>query len=372
MIDAVTGLRAEGGRLEAVRRRGRHVADEYQRDPRDLMRLALSESPFGPSPRATAAARAQLDALGHYPDSAAAHLTGALARFYGVATESVVVTSGSDEALLMAGLAFGERRVVCCDRTYGGHEACAVLAGAHAVTTPVDPTDGVDVDAVLAAMAGADLAYVCNPHNPVGRALAPGDVVRLVERSAQTGCVLVLDEAYMEFASPARTTSGVAHLQDGPVLVLRSFSKAYGLAGLRCGYALGAPALIDRLSELRHGVPFGVNRVALAAAEAALADQAHLAGVVARSIAVRDRLRDGLRALELGVGESETNFLFADVGGDAGAVAAHLRDRHGIHVKSCGSLGHPRHLRVGVCRPEDLDLVLGAVADAMACLEVRA
>lgn len=346
-----------------------YVASSYQCDDQalsavsDPMRLSLSENPYGCSLAARRAARAELERLDRYPDSSCLALRTELAAHHGVVEEQVLVGNGIDELLSMVAaewLSAGDIGV-CCELTYFGHAAAILSAGGSVRRAAMGPNGALDAEAIAELMEGAQVAIVCNPHNPFGTALDADAVERLIDASVQTGCLLVLDEAYAEFASTARWGSGLARLDAADVVVLRTFSKAYGLAGLRCGYALARPDLLARMSVVRHVTPFSVNRVALAAALAALRDAAFLDKVVTETCRTRGRIRGALGAAGHRVSDSEANFLLIDTREPATTVADRLLRGHGIHARPCEALGLPHGLRLGMCRPEQEEALVAAL-----------
>lgn len=341
-----------------------HRPDEEQRDPRYGERLALSENPFGCSPAALAAMRAELDGVCRYPDASSTDLRDRLAGHHGFHPDQVIVGNGADEILLMPAPAFAgpEAPSICSASTYLGHAAALRVARSD-VRTSRAGRDGVDVAGFAAAMRGASIAFLCNPHNPSGRALNPEAIAELAAAARETECLLVVDEAYAEFASEAGWGSALPHVGDGHVVVVRTFSKAYGLAGARCGYAIGDSRLIGQMSVARHAVPFSPNRIALAGAAAALEDHRHLHDVVTRTRTMRRRLREQLAGLGFPTSVSETNFLLVDVGGDSKSAAARLRDHHALRTRPCDAFGLPGFVRLGVCNEDRLDAVLAGFGD---------
>lgn len=350
-----------------------YVASSYQCDDQalsgvsDPIRLSLSENPYGCSPLAREAARAELGRLDRYPDSSCLALRAGLAAHHGVAEDEVLVGNGIDELLSMVAAQWlrGDGAGVCCNLTYFGHAAAVLAAGGTLRRAAMGPDGALDPQAIAELMAGARIAVVCNPHNPFGTALDSDGVQWLIDDANRTGCLLVLDEAYAEFASADRWSSGLRRLDEADVVVLRTFSKAYGLAGLRCGYAIARPELLTRLSVARHVTPFSVNRVALAAARAALGDSAFLDEVVAGTRSTRGRIRCALRAAGHEVSNSQANFLLVTTRQPAEMVADRLLREHGVHARPCESLGLPRGLRLGMCRPEHEDGLIAALIDAL-------
>ncbi|MFF2191447.1 pyridoxal phosphate-dependent aminotransferase [Streptomyces sp. NPDC058157] len=330
-----------------------------------MERLALSESPFGASPEALAAARAEVERINHYPNSDTEPLRGALAAHYGVPADWVLVGNGADELILLTVLATcaAGGLAVTTERTFAGYTAAFETAGLTTRLVPLDES-GPDIEALVDQARTADITIVCNPHNPLGRALAADEIRRVHEATVEGGGVLVLDEAYAEFAVAQEFTSGLTRIGDTRnVVVLRTFSKAYGLAGLRCGYAIGNPRVIDSMARLRNVLPYNVNRVAIAAATAALRDQDHLRRVVRDSIVSRALITEGLAAHGIRCLPSQANFVLAEVGPHREAFVRQIVSEHAIQVRDGHSLGFDRHVRIGVCRPDAVDRVVSAIAD---------
>ena len=340
-------------------------AGPHALDPAGVERLALSESPFGASPKALAAARAEVERINHYPNSDTEPLRGALAAHYGVPADWVLVGNGADELILLSVLATcaAGGTGVTTERTFAGYTAAFETAGLKPRLVPLDES-GPDLDALVDQARTADITIVCNPHNPLGRALDRDEIRRVHQATVEGEGVLVLDEAYGEFASPEAFASGLTHVRDTDnVVVLRTFSKAYGLAGLRCGYAIGTPRIIDNMARLRTVLPYNVNRVAIAAATAALRDQDHLRHVVRDSMLSRTLLAEGLAGHGIACVPSQANFVLAEVGPQRAEFVARLASEHAIQVRDGRTLGFDRHVRIGVCRPDAVPRVVSAVAD---------
>jgi histidinol-phosphate aminotransferase len=334
------------------------------RDPHDMMRLALSENAVGASPKALAAARAEIERAHWYPHSDGEPLRGLLAAHYGLPERKVIVGNGVDEIILLVALAMSgnAKPTVVTANTFAGYTASLEITG-HAVTTvPLASAGGIDLDGVCEAAAGAACVVVCNPHNPTGSALNAEQVKTLVEVCHEAGALLVLDEAYAEFADATRFGSGLPHLHGEGVVVLRTFSKAYGLAGLRCGYALGDGELIAAMATIRTALPYNTNRVALAAAAAALADQDHLRTVVNDCAVARRMLSSRLATMGVRSLPSQTNFLLVHLGDDAPGIVERLADRHRIHIRDMAGLGLSGWARISVPLARDVPLLTSALS----------
>ncbi|MER7839741.1 histidinol-phosphate transaminase [Streptomyces sp. NPDC096040] len=325
------------------------------------MRLHLSESPYGPSPHALRAAHEAVDGTGTYPDPARTMPMRAIADLLGVRPEQVAVANGSDELVLLTALSLGawERPGVTTAGTFPGYRICLENVRRGCREVPLDGT-APGVAALADALGEAGIGYVCNPHNPTGGALDRAMFDLLVERAAATGTPLVVDEAYLDFAPPG-TPQVLDYLDtDAPLLALRTFSKAHGLAGLRIGYAVGSADLVARLREVQGSMPFSVNRAAQAAAVAALADREHLARVQRGNEAAREQLRADLAARGRRALPSVTNFLAVPVADSARAERL-LEHDHGILVRDAGRFGLHGHLRISVGDAAQLDRLLDAL-----------
>jgi histidinol-phosphate aminotransferase len=320
-------------------------------------RIGANENVFGPSPKAVAAMAAAASEAWKYGDPENYELKHALAAHHGVAPENIVVGEGIDGLLgLTVRLTVGLETPVVTSRggypTFNFHVAAA---GGTLLTVPYagDREDGPGLVA-RAGETGAALVYFANPDNPMGTWWSAAEVDSLA-RSVPDGTLLCLDEAYGEFAP-----DGVLPPIDvsiGNVLRFRTFSKAYGLAGARVAYAIGAAPLIAEFEKVRNH--FGVNKLAQAGALAALADQAHLQDVVAKVVAARARIGEIATANGLKALPSATNFVAVELGRDgdyARGVLGRLIERD-LFVRMPGVAPLDRCIRIGCGLPEELDLL---------------
>lgn len=317
------------------------------------IKLASNESPLGPSRRALEAAVQATEGLNRYPDGSCYYLREALAGRLGVAPEALIFGTGSDELLeILAKCVLGP-----------GDEALfpwpsfamypIVTRGMGALPVEVELGDGyrVDVERVLAAVTERTrVVFLANPNNPTGTSIGQADFDRLVD-GLPAHAILVHDEAYREYVRRPDFPDTLAALPRRPTLLgLRTFSKVYGLAGLRVGYAVGDPELIGYLERARH--PFNVNSMAQAAALAALEDREHVERV-------RELTHRGIESLErvfdelgLGYARSDANFVLVEVGGDAHSLYERLL-KHGVITRPVGAFGLTSHLRVTVGLPAE-------------------
>lgn len=332
-----------------------------------LIRLHMSESPYGASALAVAAARSALDKVSLYPDPGRRQLIADIATSYGVAVEQVAVGNGSDELVLLSSLAVGDvsRPGVVTAGTFPGYRTCLEQAHRGSLSVPLDGAL-MDVPAYIAAMSQGGIAYVCNPHNPGGGTLPRAQLDSLVRAAEKTAVPLVVDEAYLEFA-PLDTPQVRDYLADeAPVLTLRTFSKAYGLASLRIGYAVGSASLIAQLRSAQEAIPFSANRMAQAAAAAALADHDFIDSVRATNAECREWFTGELARRGGRYLPSVTNFVAVAVT-DPAEAERWLAKKHGILVRDAGRFGFPGYLRISLGRREDLLRCL----DALQELEAR-
>jgi histidinol-phosphate aminotransferase len=279
----------------------------------NVIKLASNENPLGPSVRALAAAQKSLSEVELYPDGAAYDLRLALAKAHGWDPKKIILGCGSNELILLLGQAFLEPgdEVLTADMTFVVYPTVAQLAEAQLVAVPLKKFV-FDLKALARAVTPlTKMIFIANPNNPTGTALAPRELERFVA-GVPASCLVVLDEAYFEYLDAPWRPNSLAWAKRQPNLVLlRTFSKAYGLAGLRVGYGLVSEAVAQAVERVR--APFNVNSVAQAAALAALADKKHMV----RSVALAKRERVWLSAQLAKAGftpvPSQANFVFAAV-----------------------------------------------------------
>lgn len=330
-----------------------------------IAKLASNENPFGASPRALAALANMASLTANYPDGDCVGLKDALARFLNVPAARIVVGNGSENLIELACLTClnpGER-VVMADPCFGLHEIFARAMAARVDKVPFDVHFEFDVSRWSQALATpAKIVMIANPSNPVGCRLSVAQFRGVID-AAPRDALLLIDEAYYEFAQGAGFPDSLSELtrQERPWLVLRTFSKAYGLAGLRVGYGITSSAqLAEALGRVR--TPFNVNAPAQAAAAAALADQEHVARSVQGIVLERERVRLVLEQAGYRVAPSHTNFLFFDSGELAVLLAERLLAR-GVIVKAWRDPDFERFVRVTVGSRADNEQFLAALQD---------
>ena len=318
----------------------------------EVAMLASNETCFSPFPAVLEAAGAALAGAHRYPDPSYATLRRALSDRYGVPAERIALGNGSCDILLAAGEALLEpgAEVVYAWPAFSVYPHLAAASGARAIEVPLDTDHRHDLEAMAAEVTVATrLALICNPNNPTSTSVGLDAVEAFLERVPPHVCV-ILDEAYCEFSlALGDPYASVELLRRYPNLVLlRTFSKVYGLAGLRAGYALcHAPEFRTAVDQVRQ--PFYLNAGAQAAAVEALRWQDDVDRRVERTLALRSGLEDGVRALGLWVAEADANFIWLLLpdGAVEADVVSGLRER-GVLVRAGTSLGHEGALRVTV------------------------
>jgi histidinol-phosphate aminotransferase len=335
------------------------LAEQLGRPPEQIVKLDANENPYGPSRKALEAL-ASLDAVAHiYPDPEARHLRARLAEYVGVSMEHILAGAGADELIDLTARLFLDRgdAVINCPPTFGMYPFDAALAGARVVNVPRRADFSLDVEAVerAAGESGAKLLFLTTPNNPDGSLLDP----EILDRLLRLPLAVVVDEAYIEFSG---AQSSASRVPDEPnLIVLRTFSKWAGLAGLRIGYGLFPLPLIEQLWKIKQ--PYNVNAAADHAARAALDDLPTLRANIARIRAERDRLHAALSAFpQLSPYPSRANFVLVRVEEfDAAALKRRLAEEFGILVRHFDKPGLADHIRISAGTPAQTDALLGAL-----------
>ncbi len=328
----------------------------------DIARLASNENPDGCSPKVMQALASTAFEPWRYADPACTALRAALATRLSVPAEQIVCGNGSEELIAATSRALlvpGSSALTVVP-SFGLHEIEPLAAGARVVKLPMTTQMGFDLDALEREIAaGPRVVFLSSPWNPVGPALDRAALRRLLA-AVRPGTLFVLDEAYFEFADP-EGPNGIKLLRASgvPHIVLRTFSKAYGLAGLRVGYAVCSDAEIARVVTAAK-TPFNVNAAAQLGAVAALEDQAWMHASVARIRLERARVADALAALGLRVADSQTNFVFFDIQADSACWATALL-QDGIIVKAWREAGFEQFIRATIGSPQDNDRLIAAI-----------
>lgn len=342
--------------------------EEVQRELgiQEVVKLASNENPLGPSPKALEAIAQMAPKLHLYPDISSRTLRLALAKKLDIAPESLVFGNGSDDIIHLLGVTFLEPgdEVIQADPSFVRYEAAAVLNKALCHKVPLTPDWGYDLEALLRAVTSRTrLVFIANPNNPTGTILSRSGIEALLDRLPEQA-ILVIDEAYYEYATglPEYPECLDFVRNERNVVLLRTFSKAYGLAGLRIGYGIMRPEIAGWLERTRE--PFNVNLLAQTAAAAALEDEAFVAQTVAVNEEGKRTLYAAFEHLGLDYTPTYGNFIFVQVGRDGRAVADALL-RRGVIVRFSPDFKSQTHLRVSIGTPAQNARFLEALPEAL-------
>lgn len=338
---------------------------ERERGLTDVIKLASNENPLGGSPKARAAMAEALAKIHLYPDAAVFGLTTALASHLDLPKGQIFVGNGSDELLTLIGLAFlsgPDDEIIVGNPSFVRYDSMAELAPCGCVQVPLTADYRLDIPAMIAAITPrTKLVMLANPNNPTGTRVTRSEVDALFAALPE-GVTVVLDEAYYEFAcDDPEFPNSVEYIKQGkPVIGLRTFSKTYGLAGIRVGYGFASPEIAEAIQRVR--APFNVNALAQIGAVAALADKEFILETVRHNQAERDRLMQITTELGLKPVPSAANFVLIDLGRPANPWVEQLLDR-GVIVRSGVGLGLPNCMRVSVGTTAEMDRFFAALTD---------
>ncbi len=363
-VDGVSGLQPY--------QPGKPISElEREYGVRNAVKLASNENPLGVSPAALAAMRGELEDLWLYPDGGGYALRSRIAAFHGVDADCVTLGNGSNDTLVLLAQTFlaPGRAAVFSQYAFAVYPIATQATGAQARVVPALPADsdqplGHDLDAMAAAIAPETrVVFIANPNNPTGTWVDEGALRAFLER-VPPDVIVVVDEAYTEYARALGAPDASEWLDRYENLVVsRTFSKAYGLAGIRVGYMLSSPAIADLLNRIRQ--PFNVNQLAMVGAEAALGDVAFIERSVRENAAGQRQLEAGLANLGLTVPRSAGNFVLVDLERDAAPVNEALLQA-GVIVRPVANYGLPRHLRITVGTEAQNERFLAALATVLA------
>ncbi|MFT3736719.1 MAG: histidinol-phosphate transaminase [Rhodocyclaceae bacterium] len=339
------------------------LAREMGLNEADIVKLASNENPLGMSPKAKAAMVAALDDIARYPDGNGFALKTALAKKLGVGIDTLVLGNGSNDVLELIGRAFLDENSsgVFAQHAFAVYPLAIQSVGGRLIEVPAR-NFGHDLAAMSDAIAAdTRIVFVANPNNPTGTFLS-GEIIESFLKQVPKDVVVVLDEAYNEYLAPEQRYDAVAWLKQYPNLVItRTFSKIYGLAGLRIGYAVANPEVADLMNRVR--APFNANSLALAAAEAALGDDDFLQKSYETNRDGMAQIIAGLDKLGLQHIPSAGNFLTFKVGDGAGVNKRLLQQ--GVIVRPIGGYGMPEWLRVSIGLQAENARFLEALAAAL-------
>jgi histidinol-phosphate aminotransferase len=332
----------------------------------DAIKLASNESPYPPHPKVVEAIAAAAAEVNRYPDPAATVLRRRIAERHDTEPGRIAVGNGSCEILLAAAAALCEQgaELIFAWPAFSIYPYLAPLSGAREVRVGLDAEERHELDAIAAEITAAtQLAIVCNPNNPTATYVGAERVRAFLER-VPSHVTVILDEAYIEYQVTDDPDTTADLLSAFPNLVLlRTFSKCYGLAGIRVGYALCSPQFRAAVDAVRQ--PFSVNAIAQAAAAEAILHQDDVANRVEKTLVERVFIEEGLRELGISTAESESNFAWLDLGERDEAEVTESLARAGVAVRPGTPLGGPGHLRVTYGTRSENERFLSALADAI-------
>jgi histidinol-phosphate aminotransferase len=346
-------VRALGGYVP-----GKPIKDAERESGVRCIKMASNENPFGPSPLAVEAMQRAAGDANLYPDNEVTSLRQRLTKLHGVGTENILVTAGSTSFLTIIGrtlLAPG-LNAVTSERSFIIYPIATEAAGGRLITVAMRG-DTYDLDRILAAInPETRIVFIANPNNPTGTLLAPAELDRFMSKVPEQVCV-VLDEAYCDFAQYCARQRGVDYSHSVQyvhagrnIVVLRTFSKAHGLAGARVGYGIAPAEQISYFSRMR--TVFSVTHVAEAAALAAIEDEQHIRKTLENNAAGAEYLSNKIGEMGLRVLPTWANFLYVEVGEDATALGKRMQDEGIIIRPLTGKWGAPQAIRITVGTPE--------------------
>ncbi|SEN50432.1 histidinol-phosphate aminotransferase [Duganella sp. CF517] len=344
------------------------VAREFGLDEASIVKLASNENPFGVPESAVQAMTAAATDLGRYPDANGFELKAALSKRYDVPADWITLGNGSNDILEIAAHAFVERgqAIVYSQYSFAVYALATQGVGARHIVVPARAY-GHDLPAMLAAIdADTRLVFIANPNNPTGTFIPAADIQAFLDK-VPANVVVVLDEAYNEFLAEENQFESAEWVKRYPnLLVSRTFSKAYGLAGLRVGFGIAQPALTDLMNRIRQ--PFNVNSMAQAAAIAALNDKDFLKRSAANNAAGYQQFTEAFTQLGLEFVPSYGNFVLVKVGNDpaAGSRVNLSLLKQGVIVRPVGNYGLPEWLRISIGLPQENAVLIAALTKALA------
>jgi histidinol-phosphate aminotransferase len=313
----------------------------------DVVKMASNENPLGPSPKAVKAITDYLHRISLYPDGNGFYLKQDLARYLGLDVKNIILGNGADELIILVGLAYlnpGDE-IIMAQPSFSEYDFSARLMDAVPVRVPCKDFRH-DLDAIAAAITEkTKIIYICNPNNPTGTIVTQEEVEKFLDK-VPSEILVVFDEAYYEFVDDESYAQSIGFLNKGfNILILRTFSKIFGLAGLRVGYGLADEGVISDLNTVRE--PFNVNSVAQVAARAALDDLEHIEAVKVVNRKGKEYLAAEFKRMGLSYVPTEANFLFVEVGVDSKELFQMML-RKGVIVRTGDIFGYPKYIRVTI------------------------
>ena len=330
-----------------------------------VVKMASNENPLGLSPKAIAAMEQEMKNCNFYPEGSSPKVRKKLAERLGVGEEQIFLATGGDHILTLLGNAFvneGEE-VIAGAPSFYTYSLSTMAMGGTLVKVPLKD-NCYDLDAILAAITPkTKMIFFCNPNNPTGTIVGKAKVADFMSK-VPDHCVVVFDEAYFEFVGDPEYPNGIDYAKQGAnVVVLRTFSKVYGLAGLRIGYAIVAEHLVPVFGRVVP--PFPVNRLAQVAAEASLEDTEFFNAVIENNNKGRAYLNAQFDAMDMPYAPSHGNFIYVDIGMSAAEANEQLL-RRGVVIRPGTQWGYPSHIRVSIGTMEENEIFINALKEIKA------
>lgn len=333
---------------------------------KEVITLAYNENPLKSSPKALEAIRAELDKAYMYPDGGSLDLRNALAKKYGLEPSQIAIGTGGDHVIVMIAEAFVNEgdEVIVPEPSFVTYNSATVIAGGRLIRVPAKKENLVlDLEAMAAAITErTKIIFLCNPNNPTSTIVSRREVDAFLAK-VPGHCLVVFDEAYFEYVSAPDYPDALDYIKEGKnVISIRTFSKMYGLAGLRIGYAIGPRHIMDVLSRVLP--PFPANRLAQAGALAALDDHDFTSQVLRENSAGRAYLCAEFDKLGLTYAEPHANYIFVDVKRDAAALNEDLLKR-GLILRPAGSWGFPTYFRISIGTKSENEKLVAALRELL-------
>ncbi|OPH48289.1 histidinol-phosphate transaminase [Paenibacillus ferrarius] len=330
-----------------------------------VIKLASNENPLGPSPLAVSAIQSYVSDIHRYPDADTVDLRAAIAKKYDFTADQVLVTNGADELITLISETFLEPgdEIVVPSPTFSEYEFGANLMGARVVEVPLRENYSYEIQDILAAVnEKTKLLYICSPNNPTGTYMKKQDLHQLMDQ-LPSQVLVIFDGAYSHFVTTDDYCDGLELVRSGyPIIVTQTFSKIYGLAGIRVGYGIAAPAILQHIRQVKE--PFNVNALAQVGAAAAILDDAHVEATRSMNAAGREQLYEGLELLGIGFTRSMSNFVLIELGPDAKSIYDQLM-RKGIIVRYGAGWNLPLHVRISIGTAEEQNAFLTALREVL-------
>jgi histidinol-phosphate aminotransferase len=330
-----------------------------------VIKLASNENPIGPSPIALEIIANSLSGLNRYPDAHVVELKTAIASNLSLTAEQLIVTNGADELITLISETYLEPddEIIVPSPSFSEYDFGAHLMGAKVVPVPLDYEYQFNLDMILSAVTNrTKLVYICSPNNPTGTYL-PKNMLEKLLQSLPNHILVVFDSAYSHFATNKDYTDGLEYVCSGyPIIVLQTFSKIYGLAGLRVGFGAAPESIIQSIVHVKE--PFNVNSIAQVAATAAIGDQEHLEKSKKVNTEGREQLYKAFTELGLRFTESMSNFILVHLGKNAKEIYQQLL-ANGVIVRYGDTWELPEHIRISIGTLEENHILIEAISSIL-------